>query len=120
MDLNSRFDVMVQAVTIAQKNGVFTLDEAVAAKGAIDNINSKTNLGESIGVLAELVQEAQHKGAYSLQDAHYIYMAFEGIEDEVSSYLKGFEGAEGTDGNALKKSGKKAAPMVEGFTDTGE
>ena len=38
MDLNERFNVLVQGVELVQKKGILSLENAVVAKNAIDTI----------------------------------------------------------------------------------
>lgn len=88
MRLRERLNVLVQAITVSQKSGVLTLDEAVKAKTAIDIISSgilNQNFTSAINVLIEITSESQKKGVYSLKDAHMIYLAIEGIEVELQN-----------------------------------
>lgn len=88
MRLRERLNVLVQAITLSQKSGVLTLDEAVKAKTAIDIISSgilNQNFTSAINVLIEISSESQKKGVYSLKDAHMIYLAIEGIEVELQN-----------------------------------
>ena len=88
MRLRERLNVLVQAITLSQKSGVLTLDEAVKAKTAIDIISSgilNQNFASAINVLIEISSESQKKGVYSLKDAHMIYLAIEGIEVELQN-----------------------------------
>jgi hypothetical protein len=88
MRLRERLNVLVQAITLSQKSGVLTLDEAVKAKTAIDIISSgilNQNFASAINVLIEITSESQKKGVYSLKDAHMIYLAIEGIEVELQN-----------------------------------
>ena len=88
MRLRERLNVLVQAITVSQKSGVLTLDEAVKAKTAIDIISSgilNQNFTSAINVLIEIASESQKKGVYSLKDAHMIYLAIEGIEVELQN-----------------------------------
>lgn len=88
MKLTERLNVLIQAATLSQKSGVFTLDEAVKAKTAIDVISSGTlnqNFTSAINVLIELSVASQKKGVYSLKDAHMIYLAIENIESELQN-----------------------------------
>lgn len=81
LTLEQRLDVIFQSAEVAQKNGIFSLEEAVLIKTAIDNINSRVDIEESIGVLIKSAETAQKKGAYTLSDAYYIYMSINGIVD---------------------------------------
>ena len=88
MKLSERLNVLIQALTMSQKSGVLTLDEAVKAKSAIDIISSgelNQKFTSAINMLIELAIESQKKGAYSLKDAHMIYLAIEGIEGELQN-----------------------------------
>lgn len=84
MKLTDRLNVLIQATTVSQKNGVLTLDDAVKVKTAIDVISSgkiNQNFASAINVLIETVVMSQKKGVYSLKDAHMIYLAIDGIEN---------------------------------------
>ena len=88
MKLTERLNVLIQAISLSQKNGILTLDEAVKAKSAIDIISSgelNQKFTSAINMLIELAIESQKKGAYSLKDAHMIYLAIEGIEGELQN-----------------------------------
>ena len=95
MKLTERLNVLIQATTLSQKSGILTLDEAVKAKSAIDIITTGTinqNYAAAINVLIEIVVESQRKGAYSLKDAHMIYIAVEGIEGELQNEVNRING----------------------------
>jgi hypothetical protein len=86
MKLTERLKVLIQAITISQKSGILTLDEAVNAKSAIDVISTgelNQKFAAAINIMIELVVESQKKGVYSLKDAYMIYLAVEGIENEL-------------------------------------
>ena len=88
MRLTERLNVLIQAVTLSQKSGVLTLDEAVKAKSAIDTIADgilNQVFTSAINTLIEFAVESQKKGVYSLKDAHMIYLAVEGIEIELQN-----------------------------------
>jgi transcriptional regulator NrdR family protein len=90
MKLSERLNVLVQAMTLSQKSGALTLDEAVKAKTAIDVIstgNLNQNYTSAINVLIEIAAASQKKGVYSLKDAHMVYLAVEGIETELQNTL---------------------------------
>lgn len=90
MNLIERLNVLVQAVTLSQKSGSLTLDEAVKAKSAIDVISSgvlNQNYAAAINVLIEIAVETQKKGAYTLKDAYMVYLAVEGIEGEFQNEI---------------------------------
>lgn len=90
MTLNERLNVLIQATSLAQKNGVLTLDNAVKAKTAIDVISSgkiDQNLPLAINSLMEIVVLSQSKGAFSLKDAHMVYLALDGIEVEFQNEM---------------------------------
>lgn len=85
MKLNERLNVLIQAITLAQKGGILTLDEAFNAKTAIDVISSgilNQNFISAINVLIEITSSSQKKGVYSLKDAYTIYLAIDDIENE--------------------------------------
>lgn len=95
MNLTERLNVLIQASALSQKSGVFTLDEAVKAKSAIDIISTGTlnqNFTEAINVLIELSVSSQKKGAYSLKDAYMIYNAINGIEGELQNEINRISG----------------------------
>lgn len=88
MKLTERLNVLIQAITLSQKSGVLTLDDAVKAKSAIDVISTgvlNQNFTAAINVLIELVVSSQSKGAYSLKDAYMIYLAIDGINNELQN-----------------------------------
>lgn len=85
MKLIERLNVLIQAASLSQKSGSLTLDEAVKAKNAIDIISTgvlNQNYTSAINTLIEIAISSQKKGAYSLKDAHMVYLAVEGIEEE--------------------------------------
>ena len=91
MKLSERLNVLIQAVTLSQKSGVLTFDDSIKAKSAIDVISSgilDQNFTSAINALIELVVSSQKKGAYSLKDAHMIYLAVNGIEEEFQNEIK--------------------------------
>ena len=88
MKLTERLNVLIQATTLSQKSGVLTLEEAVKAKSAIDIISTGTltqNFTSAISILIEVVVASQKRGAYSLKDAYMIYLAVDGIEEELQN-----------------------------------
>ena len=88
MDLNERFNVLVQGVELAQKKGILSLENAVEAKNAIDTIQKGEKLKESLGSLAAMCEFAQKSGTYTLHDAHYIYEAIDGIDAEIDKFIE--------------------------------
>ena len=83
MKLTDRLNVLIQAITLSQKSGSLSLDEAVTAKTAIDIITSGVldqKCASAINVLIEIAVSSQKKGVYSLKDAYMIYTAIYGIE----------------------------------------
>lgn len=85
MKLDERINVLIQATTLSQRNGVLTLDDAVNAKNAIDVLSNgeiNENFATAINTLIEIVASSQMKGAYTLKDAYMIYIAIEDIESE--------------------------------------
>jgi hypothetical protein len=83
MNLTERLNVLIQATSLSQKNGVLTLDEAVKAKNAIDVISAgklDQNLPLAINALMEIAVSTQKRGGFSLKDAHMVYLAIDGIE----------------------------------------
>lgn len=90
MKLTERLNVLIQATTLSQKNGILSLDDAVKAKSAIDIISAGTlnqNFASAINVLIEIAVTSQKKGAYTLKDAYMIYLAVEGIEAEFQNEI---------------------------------
>ena len=95
MKLNERLNVLIQATTLSQKNGVLSLDEAVKAKTAIDIISSgvlNQDFTSAINVLIELAVSSQKKGAFTLKDAHMLYIAIEGIDTEFQNDVNRLNG----------------------------
>lgn len=95
MKLAERLNVLIQAATLSQKSGVFTLDDAVKVKSAIDVISSgvlNQNFTSAINMLIEMAVSSQKKGVYSLKDAHMIYLAIEGIEGELQNEVNRMNG----------------------------
>lgn len=85
MEKREAIDVIIQAVEMAQKNGVLTLDDAVTAKTCIDSINNdENNVHERVGVLVEFINATQKAGVYTLQDSYVIYIAL----NELAAILK--------------------------------
>lgn len=88
MKLSERLNVLIQAIALSQKSGILTLDDAVKAKSAIDIISTGT-LNQiyvsAINALIEIIVSSQKKGIYSLKDAYMIYLAINGIEDELQN-----------------------------------
>ena len=85
MKLIERLNVLIQATTLSQKSGSLTLDEAVKAKNAIDIISTgmlNQNYASAINTLIEIAVSSQKKGVYTLKDAHMVYLAVEGMEEE--------------------------------------
>jgi hypothetical protein len=85
MKLTERLNVLIQAVTLSQKNGGLTLDEAYNAKIAIDVISSgilNQDFSSAVNVLIKTASESQKKGVYTLKDAYMIYNAIENIDVE--------------------------------------
>lgn len=87
MDLNTRFNVLVQGVELAQKKGVLSLENAVEAKAAIDTIQKGEKLKESLGSLAAMCEFAQKSGIYNLHDAAFLYSAIDGLDEEIEKFI---------------------------------
>ena len=87
MDLNARFNVLVQGVELAQKKGVLSLENAVEAKAAIDTIQKGEKLKESLGSLAAMCEFAQKSGTYNLHDAAFLYSAIDGLDEEIEKFI---------------------------------
>lgn len=88
MNINERFNVLVQGVMLAQKNGVLSLDEAVEAKSYIDGFQEGKNIKDSLDYFIKICGLAQRKGVFSIQDSHFLYLAIDGIEKEIDNFLK--------------------------------
>lgn len=87
MDLNERFNVLVQGVELAQKKGILSLENAVEAKVAIDTIQKGEKLKESLGSLAAMCEFAQKSGTYNLHDAAFLYNAIDGLDEEIEKFI---------------------------------
>ena len=107
MDLNERFNVLVQGVELAQKKGILSLENAVEAKNAIDTIQKGEKLKESLGSLAAMCEFAQKSGTYTLHDAHYIYEAIDGIDAEIDKFIE----------NAKNTTATEERPEDDGILD---
>ena len=83
MELKDRFNVLKQAVQIAQSKGALSLDDAVYVKNALNSFENNQNLDVATQILSKAVQIAQSKGCYTLKDAYIIYIALDGIENEI-------------------------------------
>jgi hypothetical protein len=88
MNLNERFNILAQAVELAQKNGSLSLDQAVEAKKSIEEIQKGENLNENFAGLVKICEESQKKGVFTLHDAYVVYIATEGIDAEIENFLK--------------------------------
>lgn len=87
MDLNTRFNVLVQGVEVSQKSGILSLDDAFNAKNAINEITNGENIKENIKILIDICEKAQKNGIFSIQDAHFIYSACEDIDTEIDKFI---------------------------------
>lgn len=87
MDLNERFNILAQAVELAQKNGSLSLDEAVEAKKNIEAIQRGENLKECFSGLVKICEDSQKKGVFTLHDAYVVYIATENIDAEIDKFL---------------------------------
>lgn len=95
MNLSERLNVLIQAITLSQKNGGLDLNDAVSAKYAIDVISSgvlNETFASAINTLIEIIISSQKKGIYSLKDSHIIYVAIEGIENELQNEVNRLNG----------------------------
>lgn len=88
MNLNERFNILAQAVELAQKNGSLSLDNAVEAKKSIEEIQKGENLKENFATLVRLCEETQKKGVFTLHDAYVVYIATENIDAEIDNFVK--------------------------------
>ena len=96
MKLIERLNVLIQATTLSQKSGSLTLDEAVKAKNAIDIISTgmlNQNYASAINTLIEIAVSSQKKGVYTLKDAHMVYLAVEGMEEEFKNEVNKINGS---------------------------
>lgn len=89
MNLNDRISVLIQAAELSQKNGSLSLDEASIAKYAIDMIKKNKSIKECVEALIKIAQIGQTKGAYTLKDAYYIYVAISNIDEELNKLSSG-------------------------------
>jgi hypothetical protein len=95
MKLTERLNILIQAITLSQKSGGLSLDEAVKAKSAIDIISSgklNQNFTSAVNLLIEIAISSQKKGVYTLKDAHMLYIAIEGIEVEFQNEINKING----------------------------
>lgn len=106
MDLNARFNVLVQGVELAQKKGVLSLENAVEAKAAIDTIQKGEKLKESLGSLAAMCEFAQKSGIYNLHDAAFLYSAIDGLDEEIEKFISENTKAENTKEHAETEESK--------------
>ena len=84
LKFRDRLNILKQGIQIAQSKGVFTLDDAVYIKSALDIFERPHKVDEAnpaMNVILNAVQVAQTKGAYTLKDAYLIYIASNGIKD---------------------------------------
>jgi hypothetical protein len=117
MDLNERFNVLVQGVEIAQKSGVLTLDDAVKAKTAIDSIQKGENLRDVLFKLSEICEFAQKKGVYNLADAHTIFLAADKIGAEIDKFLISQEKPHEVPDNDVEKEENESWVIPNGTKD---
>ena len=87
MELNDRFNILIQGSQIAQSKGILSLDDAVYVKKAIDCIKNNTELKIAVKILLNTVTIAQSNGCYTLKDAYLIYIALNGIEELIPEEL---------------------------------
>ena len=106
MDLNERFNVLVQGVELAQKKGILSLENAVEAKNAIDTIQKGEKLKESLGSLAAMCEFAQKSGIYNLHDAAFLYSAIDGLDEEIEKFISENTKAENTKEHAETEENK--------------
>jgi hypothetical protein len=69
-------DFLIQYTELAQKNGVFNLQEADLLKKAVDSLKdtpSEISKTDAQNLLTQAVAKGQSKGCYSLADASTIY-----------------------------------------------
>lgn len=95
MKLTERLNILIQAITLSQKSGGLSLDEAVKAKSAIDIISSgklNQNFTSAVNILIELALLSQKKGVYTLKEAYMLYIAIEGIEVEFQNEINKING----------------------------
>jgi hypothetical protein len=117
MDLNERFNVLVQGVEIAQKSGVLTLDDAAKAKTAIDSIQKGENLRDELFKLSEICEFAQKKGVYNLADAHTIFLAADQIGAEIDKFLISQEKPHEVPDNDVEKEESESWVIPNGTKD---
>ena len=119
MNLNERFNILAQAVELAQKNGSLSLDEAVEAKNCIEAIQKGENLKERFATLVKMCEDSQKKGVYTLHDAYVIYIATENIDAEIDNFLNPQPEPEQVQGQCLGSSveAKPAEPADDSDTE---
>lgn len=80
MELQERFNVLIQGAEIAQKKGVLSLKEAYYAKLAVDALKNNSSIKDAVGILVKVAIVGQKAGAYSLNDAALLHMASDNID----------------------------------------
>jgi hypothetical protein len=99
---DNSIDFLIQFTELAQKNGVFNLQEADLLKKAVDSIKNsgkEISKSESKKLLIQAVVKGQSKGVYSLVEASVLYniclyLAKEeeqGVQSHQSSEIKPLE-----------------------------
>lgn len=88
MELKDRFSILKQGAQVAQSKGVLSIDDAVIVKNAFNSIDSNQDLELALKILTTVVTNAQAKGCYTLKDAHIIYVALDGIEQQLNEVLQ--------------------------------
>ena len=85
MDLQDRFNVLIQGVELAQKAGALSLDESYYAKQAIDALKKGVSLKEAFEVLIQVITIGQKKGVYTLRDSYLLYIAVDNYESLIET-----------------------------------
>lgn len=85
MELQERFNVLIQGAEIAQKKGVLSLKEAYYAKLAVDALKNNSSIKDAVNILVKVATVGQKAGAYSLNDAALLHMATDNIESLIQA-----------------------------------
>lgn len=83
MTIQERFKFLIQGVQVAQSKGVLTLDDAVYVKSAINLVEQNENLELAFKILLKTIETAQSCGCYTLKDSYYLYVAQNGLLEEI-------------------------------------
>ena len=79
MKLKDRIDLLIQSAEKAQKCGLFTLNDAVTVKSAIDNVTNNKEMVESLKLLVKITEMVQKNGFFTLKEAFLMHLATDNI-----------------------------------------